>query len=114
MKDEELILYRYENDDKKISDKEKIEIKHRILKKQNRNALIYSISTFLYLSVINFFISTEKYFSNQEKEITWLIIGAIIYLIASVLLIFCIKTKSYMSIRILARRKYILRIGPSY
>lgn len=94
MKNDELILYRYENDNKKISDKEKIEIKYRILKRQNRNALIYSISTFLYLSVITFFISTEKYFSNQEKEITWLIIGAIIYLIASVLLIFCIKTKS--------------------
>lgn len=41
MKNDELILYRYENDNKKISDKEKIEIKYRIIKRQNRNALIY-------------------------------------------------------------------------
>ena len=31
MKDEELILYKYENDNKKISDKEKREIKYRII-----------------------------------------------------------------------------------
>lgn len=94
MKNDELILYKYENDNKKISDKEKIEIKYRILKRQNRNALIYSISMFLYLSSLNFLICSEEYFFNKEKEITWLFIGVIIYLIASVLLIFCIKTKS--------------------
>lgn len=94
MKNDELILYKYENDNKKISDKEKREIKYRIIKRQNRNALIYSISMFLYLSSLNFLICSEEYFFNKEKEITWLFIGVIIWLIASILSIFCIKTKS--------------------
>lgn len=49
---------------------------------------------FLYLSSLNFLICSEEYFFNKEKEITWLFIGVIIWLIACILSIFCIKTKS--------------------
>ena len=94
MKDEELILYRYENDNKKISDKEKIEIKYRISRRQNRNTLIHCISTFLSLSTINYLISTLDYFINQEKEDIWLVIGMILCIIAISLDVFCHKTKS--------------------
>ena len=89
---EKLIIYKYESDtDNKKYKKQ--DTYNKILKRQNRNASIFSIGIFLYAFSITWLFITIDYFEEKEQNWLWLLSTLIIALVATGLMIFCSKTK---------------------
>lgn len=91
-KNEELILYKYE-DDKNKNKKKKEDVYNKILKAQNKNAIISSISTFLYMFSLTFLLVTANFFNEIELQWICVLVTVIIILVASILKVFVNKKK---------------------
>jgi len=89
--DDEFIIYHSnKKTPKKQSEKE---IYNKVLKRQNRNAKIFSLGIFLISFTITWLITTLDFFEEKEMDYFWLLSSVIILLIGTGLLVFCHVTK---------------------
>lgn len=88
---EELIIYQSSN--KNYDKKNEKEIYQKILKRQNRNAKIFSIGIFIISFAITWLVATLDYFEEKEQDVFWLLSSIIIALIGTGLIVFCHITK---------------------
>lgn len=84
----ELIIY--QSSDKNYDKKNDKEIYNKILKRQNRNAKIFSLGIFIISFAITWLITTLDYFEKKEMDDFWLLSSVIILLIGTGLLVFSV------------------------